>query len=162
MDEFIQSFQQFSVTNDKEKFEESLEDVICKLNELNDLDAEWKTLRSNYSKLKYLHELVEKYYIPDSQTFLRCLEKFLKKLDSVTEYYLDEIDWYDGNGLHLKIKIQFEKSLQTNDCIEKLKYLMKGYSMLVGVVETIRNETCIENINNEFKEEFNFKRRKMN
>jgi len=159
MNDFISLFKNCSF---QESFGDSLDEIITKLNALNDVDDEWKTLRTNYSRLRYLHELVKKYYIPDSEKFLLTLERFLTKHDVITKYYLDEIDWHDKTyEVSIKIKEYFELSLQTTDCIEKLNVLMKGYSLLVPVVESTRNEKCIENLDRSFVEDFNFKRRKL-
>jgi len=162
MDDFINSFQVFCINANKEEFEDSLDEICKKMDSMNDIDDEWKTLRTNYSKLKYLSELVEKYYIPESEKFLETLNKFLYKIDFITSYYLSEINWESETHPNAcLIKKYFEDSLQTNDCIHKLKVLLKGYVLLISIVETIRNEKCIEPVNKEFIQEFNFKRRRM-
>jgi hypothetical protein len=158
MDDFINSFEKFSVNSNKEEFEDSLNDVISKLDKINNIDQEWVELKSNFSKLTYLFNLVDKYYIPESEKFLESLEKFLSVIDKTTVYYLQQIDWKE----QIIIKKYFEDSLNTTDCIEKLKILLKGYSLLVPIVEDIRNERCIGAIDDPFFiREFNVKRRRI-
>jgi hypothetical protein len=167
MDELLQSISTFKITNDKEQFEDDLDDVISKFNqqELHDSNYEWENLCLNYSKLKYLDEITKNYYIPESEKFLLALEKFMNTIDNMNKKYVSEIYW-EGHKYELKeaheIKRLLDLSLEEKDPIGKMHYCLDCYKLFVSVVEDFRNETYQEKIDTSFIEEFNFKRRKLN
>jgi len=167
MNELLQSITNFKITNDKQQFEDDLDDVINKFNqqELVDTNYEWDNLCSNYSKLKYLDKITRNYYIPESEKFLLALEKFMDKIDKMNKRYVSEIYW-EGHKDKLKesneIKRLLDLSLEEKDPIGKMHYCLQCYKLFVSVVEEYRNEEYKEKIDTSFIEEFDFKRRKLN
>ena len=136
-----------------------LEQVISKLSTLEtvDLDYEWNLLASNYSKLKYLENIVKNFYIPETDLFLTSLSRFMNKIDKTNIYYLENIELENE---YRPIRDYIEGSLKSTDPIEKLTLVMKAYNILIPLVEQFRNENSIED--REFLKEFNFNKVKLN
>jgi len=166
MDSLIYSLENFNIHKDPVKFETDLEYVISSFEKINNLDDEWPTLKANYSKLRYLNELIDNFYIPNSEKFLKSVELFMVKLDRITNYYLHEINWKNQeefiNEESLKIEEYLLISLNSNDCIEKLKNLLKGYEILVPIILEFNNEKFLDIIDDQcFLKEFSVKRRRL-
>jgi hypothetical protein len=167
MEELLYSITAFKITNDKDKFQDDLNDVINKFNkqELIDPNYEWETLCSNYSKIKYLDKIIKNYYIPESEKFLLALEKFMDNIDKVNKRYVSEIYWEnhkDELKESIEIKRLLDLSLEEKDSIAKIKYCLDCYKLFVPIIEEFRNEEFKEKLNEDFIKEFNFKRRKLN
>jgi hypothetical protein len=166
MDSLINSLKTFSITNDQDAFEDSMNDLVDKLSKQTikgDSSDEWRNLESNYNKLKYLKELISSFDILP-QFFLNPLKVFMESIDSMTQYYLKEIDWYrnDYNITEETSKIHdyLEDSLNNNDPIYKLNSVLAAYSILVPIVEDFRRERCSEVVTDTIFLR-TFKRRKM-
>ena len=168
MDYLLSSLTKFKLTNDKEKFEEDLDDVINKFNqqEIVDCNYEWETICSNYSKLLYLDEITRNYYTPESEKFLLILEKFMKNIDNVNKKYVREICWEsykDQLNDVMEIKNLLDLSIKETDPIAKMRYCLKCYVLFVSLIEDYRDEHYKYKIDDQkFIEDFNFKRRKLN
>lgn len=132
--------------------------LIYELDNLSttDLNHEWECLAENYSKLKYLESI--DYEITGSIRLMDSLRRFMEQIDKVTQYYLKEILW---EGQTIQIQKIFYESLNINNPIIKLKYVVKAYDLLVPIVEEIREQKYIQQIDDE---EFiqTFKKRRIN
>ena len=165
MDSFIKSLENLSVNKDITSFDKELGNLIYQMDNLETND-EWNNLTVNYSKLKYIGELVDNWYIQESVKFLEILDKFMVNINMTNQKYLDEINWEEENDYHedcLIIKRNLEASIRSTDCIEQLRVTVYAYSLLVPILEEIRNEQYIEQIEDPvFLNDFNVKRRKIN
>jgi hypothetical protein len=166
MDALINSLESFRFTNNKTQFDIDLDNVINKFNEqsIPDPNQEWETICSNYSKIKYLDEMIKFFYIPDSEKFLFALNRFTERLDSINLRYLNEISWERYPTEQTKeIKRLLDLSYYENDTIGKIGYCLKAYKRLVPIIEDIRNEKYTGDVyeDQEFIEHFNFKRRRL-
>ena len=72
MDELLSSLNKFKISKNENDFNNDLDDVITKFNnqDFHDPNYEWETLCLNFSKLKYLDEIISEFYIPESNKFL--------------------------------------------------------------------------------------------
>ena len=107
----------------------------------NDLNHEWDCLVENYSKLKYLDSI--DYELIGSIKLMDSLRRFMEQIDKVSQHYLREILWEE---YLLEIKKYLSDSLNHNNPIIKLKYVVKAYELLVPVVEEIREQKYVEQI----------------
>lgn len=167
MDDLIHSLKTFSITNDHELFEDSLNDIVGKLSNqtLNDdSSGEWRTLESNYNKLKYLKNLISSFDVLPS-FFMNPFKIFMESIDLTTQRYLIKIDWYrnDYNIVEETTKMHryLEDSLNTNDPICKLNSVLSAYSILIPILEDFRRELCTEVVTDPVFLR-TFKKRKMN
>jgi hypothetical protein len=169
MDVVIKSLKKFSLDQNENDFENSLDQVISKMKDLdtNLSSLEWDTLKSNFSKLRYLDYLVSKNQMKLPEKFNESLEIFLKTMDTYTQHYLANIDFemdsYPSDILEdtKKIKELFEKSLNCNKSILKMKYILGAYILLVPIVEGYTNDPFKDYIDDrEFLDNFSFKRQK--
>jgi hypothetical protein len=165
MDDLIKILENFNLTNNKQSFEKDLDDVIDKLDNLNNED-EWIDLKSNYSKLRYLSDLISSITIVPK--FKEILSSFMNQIDKTNQRYLRDITWSykDEYGCLIncyEIKDCLEKSLNNNDPINKLKYAVESYDMLVPIVEYVLNQRYVEIIDDQqFLSTFpSIKRRKL-
>jgi len=170
MDQLIKGLKKFSLNKNEEDFETLLDDSICKMCNLMKTknDIEWETLKSNYSKLRYLNYIIQmnNLQLDNHNKFMKSLGIFMEYIDTITLHYFKEINWdYDkevGDKV-MVIKELFEKSLNSNNSIEKMKYVLDAYLQLVPIVEQIRNERVVEIIDDQsFLEKFNLKKAKLN
>ena len=166
MDTLISSLQSFAISKDEQIFEDSLNDLIGKLDKssLSDPDKEWRDLTINYSKLKYLKELIHSFDILP-EFFMKPFTIFMESIDKLSQYYLKEIDWYHSdNSVHedcIDIQSYLEESLNMNNPKEKLNIILKAYSILVIIAEDSRRERYDYKIHdNDFLR--TFKKRKIN
>jgi hypothetical protein len=87
-------------------------------------------------------------------------------IDSITLIYFREINWDTEEEFvnhAVIIKKELENSLNSNEPLKKMKYVLKAYKLLVGICEKIQNEKFVEFIDDQaFLENFNFKRQKLN
>ena len=134
----------------------SISELIFQLDNLstNDLNHEWDCLVDNYSKLKYLETI--HYEILINDTLIKSLTRFMEQMDKVSQHYLKEILW---EKWLIPIKKNLSNSLNNNDPIVKLNYLVKAYDLLVPVVEDIREQKCVQQIeDDEFIQTFKKRR----
>jgi len=167
MDELILSITKFKISNNKSDFENDLDSVINKFNNQSfyNPDYEWNTLCSNYSKLKYLDELIENFYMPESEKFLLSMEKFMEKIDIVNIRYLNDIAWdhqEDDHDNAQKIKKLLDLSLLEKDPIGKMKICLNAYKLFVIIAEDCRDEEYKPKIyDTSFIKEFSYKRKRI-
>ena len=87
-------------------------------------------------------------------------------LDKITNYYLHEISWKCEDPEIQEEAIQIEEflilSLNSTDCITKIKLVLKAYNILVPIVLEINDERFADIIDDEtFLKEFSVKKRKL-
>jgi len=80
----------------------------------------------------------------------------MEQIDKVSQHYLREILWEESL---IPIKKYLSDSLNYNNPITKLKYVVKAYELLVPVVEEIREQKCVQYIeDDEFIQTFKKRR----
>jgi len=120
----------------------------------NDFNHEWDCLVENYSKLKYLESI--EYEIMRNDTLIKSLTRFMEQIDKVSQHYLREILWEESL---IPIKKYLSDSLNYNNPITKLKYVIKAYELIVPIVEEIREQKCVQYIeDDEFIQTFKKRR----
>ena len=167
MDDLIRAVQKFGVSQNENMFNNSLNVIINNYYSCdqfrNSIHVDWFVLKSNYSKLQFLQETINFYYIKETDLFLECLEKFMKYIDTLTMEYLSNmynktIPVNDRSEFE-QIEILFQNSLNEPDVITRMANLLKGYDIFVPLVEKyIKNNT----VDTEIKEcQFRFKRQRL-
>jgi hypothetical protein len=177
MDDLIKSVKQFSIKNDASEFENNLDTICSKMQDLetNQNYVEWEILKSNYSKLRYLDYLIEgKSIFSIKKTdlpakFYESLDAFLEKMDHEIKHYFEcidfELDEYEPKLLRKtkKIKKLFEESLNCNESIKKMKLILEAFNILIPIAEGLTKEKFKDQIEDrEFLKTFTFKRQKIN
>jgi hypothetical protein len=147
MDLLIKSIEHFAISQNEKTFDSCLDEIIFRVNNLYTADSEfeWETLRENYSKIKYLNEVLNFYYVPQTKKLIQLIGVFMDSVDKVTQMYLQEIDW-DENPT---IQGYLLDSLNANNPLHKLGCVIKAYQLLVPLIEGYRNETFIPKINDQ-------------
>ena len=156
MEYLINKLEIFAITKDENVFNTHI-DFLNKLTitEL-DPDHEWETLKKNYSNLRYIYQLLNHYHYNLNSTFYEVLLKFIEPIDKSTQIYIRNINWEDPS-LNL-IKENFYKSLNENNIEKKIKYILDSYDILVPIVEDLRLEKYIEQVDFRLKNAFNPKK----
>ena len=147
MDSLINAINSFKILENKS--EEIFDDLISKMEILDtsDSEIEWDVLKSNYSKLRYLNHLIDNYVFPETKKFSRILISILNGIDSMTQYYLKELDWDSEENMKeecLETKVLFEKSLNIYFPIEKLKTILLAYDIFIPIIESFRKERFVD------------------
>jgi len=167
MDDLINSLEKFAISKNEQIFQDSLNDIINKMNNskiTHNSDKEWVDLTSNYCKLKYLKDLIKSFKtLPDF--FMSPFKVFMESIDSINQYYLREIDWHhsdhDIQEDSLQIQNYLEESISTDDPFYKLNNVLSAYSILIPIIEDIRREKYNESISDTYFLK-TFKKRKLN
>ena len=171
MDSLIVSLEKFAIHKDEKKFENHLDIIMGNLNLNNlkeDADLEWDLLKSDYSKIRYICQLLNHYHYILPTKFFDLLKIFTDGLDKTTNIYISLMD-EDTNGencdeelrhYYKKIKKYFNESLESKNDVGKIELLLKGYDLLVPIIEDFRREKYYDNIDEEFKETYNPKKMK--
>lgn len=161
IDQLSESIRKFAVTSNQERFDDELDFIMGKMKNVEideESDQHWDTLRVNYTRLKYLSETINHFNLPTEGKFIESIKKFMDSIDKKTIYYLQEINWYASEPDFLedsmKIREYFEESLNENDPIKRLNSVVKGYKILVAIVEDMRNEKCEAELDPSFLDEF--------
>jgi hypothetical protein len=127
----------------------TVDDLIDKLNNFTVLgkrkcELEYQDFRINYKKLEEIKNfLIE--LSPNEQNNLRIpIEEFLIVIDKKTQYYIQEINWnpVDEDIMYESQKISdfFFKSLNSNNQIEKINYILEAYSLISDIIDDLGNE----------------------
>ena len=152
MDSLIRSLEVFGVTQNKQRFDDSIDNIFNNLSikpeepKIEDPDKEWETLKTNYSKLRYVYQLLNHYNYTLSDRFFVLLRAFTDSLDGMTQCYIEVIEYEKCDDEELKqsydeIKDHLGKSLNTHDQVDKIKYTLKAYDILVPIIEDFRRES---------------------
>jgi hypothetical protein len=147
----------------------SVHDIISKLENVSGLgkrkqDVEWEELENNYRKLLYLDELIVELSNEELNPLVIPLSEFLQKLDSKTQYYISEIDWWNKDtDIYDETKNIGDTLVQTlniNEPFEKLAVLLDAYSKVIDILgEYGRYFMSTEFDDSEFKTTFSKKQR---
>jgi hypothetical protein len=145
METLIRSLEVFAISKDEKKFSRSIDSILNDLSlaepdETENTDHRWELLKSNFSKLSYIGELLNHYHYILPPNFFNLLEIFTDSLDKTTQIYIKLIEQEDDEESYKEIKENFEKSLDSNSDISKIKYLLTAYNILVPIVEDFRRE----------------------
>ena len=145
MDYLIQSIQNFAITQNEQRFDDCLDQIISKIGSLytQDADFEWETLKQNFSKIKYLNELLNFYNINYTKRFIYLIGVFMESVDSTTKVYLREINWVD----YPDIEGYLLESLNSQNPLQKLGAVTKAYDLLIPIIEKMRNEYIVPKVN---------------
>lgn len=165
IDALTDSIQRFVVIQDTNRFDSELNFIVDKMSGVKvETDDKWEILQANYSRLKYLHECVNHYNLPTEGTFVSSLHRFMENIDKQTLFYLQKVDWYDrGSEFYIEacvIKNCLESSIAQLDVFKKLENVLKGYEILVCIVEDIRDEKRDTILDEEFLNEFEPRKKK--
>ena len=149
MDDLITSLEYFAISKNEKVFNDDIENIMNKLcidKEEEDPDLHWEILKSNFTKIKYISQLLNHYHYILPINFFDLLNIFIKSLDKTTKIYVDLLkqeicDDDELNQSYEEIKSYFDKSLEPDvKEIDKIKLLLKGYSILVPIIEDFRKE----------------------
>ncbi len=161
MDQLINCLEKCSLvqyTNNKDTEFDCLIDSMASTS-ISESNIEWAILSKNYSKLRYLVELIIMF--PDkSKKFYESVSAFFEHIDKVNQRYLREIDWYSEDDFinikTMEAKFFLEQTLCTFDPDIKIQYMLSAYDHLVAIAEFYRNERFVDIIDDEiFLGEFN-------
>jgi len=141
MENLIKSIKKCTLT----KKEIDLLDLIEELDQIEkpDSEMEWEKLKNNYLKLKYLDELFESHVtLPYNNSYLAALTKFLEEIDSLSKYYLEQINWEKDTYYEAKrIQNCLKESISIEAYpIKKMKKILAGYKLLMDAAQEFRNE----------------------
>ena len=99
----------------------------------------WNLLQENYSKLKYLDELINFYNIPNIITFAHCLGVVLLHFDTLNKFYIEELNCSQQEYILL------QNSFTEKDQYKKLKMIVYTYRSLIDFSETKENQNENQN-----------------
>jgi hypothetical protein len=156
MDLLIESIHRFAITQNENYFDSCLNEIITRISNIYtaDADFEWYNLRENFSKVKYLNELLNFYNITQNSKLNYLIGIFMESIDRTTQVYLREINW---NSQPVIEKFLMD-SLNAVDPLQKLDAITRAYNLLVPIVEDLRNEKAEFKINDqEFLKTFDLK-----
>jgi hypothetical protein len=143
MNDLIESLEKFTVTNDAEQFDTDLDMVIYKMKSIEHNDDEWTIMKINFSKLKYLRNLIKKIHFKPDGKFLDSLVKFMDQIDKSSQYYLHEInfelpEYPDSVKEECKnIKTNLETALNQTDILLRIDY---SFFAIQGMIDVIQAE----------------------
>jgi hypothetical protein len=172
MEQIINGFKNLDFKKN-ENFEMELSELIFNIEKMSthDPEFEWKRITQNYSKLKTLSKLTN----GKCHFFYKPLSLFMKKMDSVNEYYLKNIDLeniHDLNNFknledidsllstYKFIKNGLIQSIEDINPYDKLNTNITIYKTIIELLETLNGleYTFIEDP--EIEKEFNSKRQR--
>ena len=91
-----------------------------------------------------------------NQNFYKLISKILNCIDLEIQYYIKNIDLPDN------VKENFDNALNVSDIIKKIEYIVKGYTIIINIVEEIREEKVNNVIDKDLEKSFKlFKKRKI-
>ena len=158
MELLINGLQRFAITKDENNFEKTINDLTINFSNVFDFnpDREWENLKKNYSNIKYISEMLNCYDYELNQNFYKLISKILNCIDLEIQYYIKNIDLPDN------VKENFDNALNVSDIIKKIEYIVKGYTIIINIVEEIREEKVNNVIDKDLEKSFKlFKKRKI-
>jgi hypothetical protein len=168
IDELSESIRKFAIKKNEKEYANEMDILMDKMNSIDlshDSNKNWKVLKVNYSKLKYLYELINFYHFENQEKFSKSLDRFMETIDNTTQSYLNDINWDEPLEEYIEetnsIKKYFDESLNENESIKKLKIVLKAYEILVPMVEEFRNEKYQTEIDPDFLETFEQPKKKL-
>jgi hypothetical protein len=161
MDALLSSIRGLSVNRS------SVDDIVLKLEKVTGVgkrkqDIEWEELENNYRKLLYLDELIMELSGEELSPLTVPLSDFLQKLDRKTQYYINQVDWWnEDSDIHEEAKNigdTLVQALNLNEPFEKLTVLLDAYSKVIDILgEYGRYFISTEFDDSEFKRTFSKK-----
>ena len=156
MDKLINCLEKFNINENFSNFDDELESVIDNLNDTHiygrTTDMQWKILSQNYSKLKYIVDILRVFPVKTIK-FYRSMDNFFEYIDRVNQAYLRDIDWYtEDEEMYAKCfdaKFLLEESLNISDREMKLSHVFQAYEYIIYIAEYYRKEKHIDAINDE-------------
>lgn len=144
MELLIKSIENFAISQNEQTFDSCLDEIIFRVNGLYTVDAEfeWTSLQENYSKIKYLSELLNFYNITQTKKLVQLIGIFMESIDRISQMYLREINW-DDNPI---IQGYLIESLNAHNPLHKLGSVFKAYEILVPIIEGYRNEKVVPKV----------------
>ena len=137
MEYLINKLEIFAITKDENVFNTHI-NLLNKLTIIElESDHEWDILKKNYSNLRYIYQLLNHYNYNLNSSFFELLLKFIEPIDKSTQNYIK------------------------NNVEKKIKYLLISYDILVPIVEKIRIEKFIDNVDDRLKKTFNPKKTRL-
>jgi len=161
MDNLIKSLEYFAISKNKKLFNEDIDFIISTIKlEDEDPDREWELLKSNYSKLRYIYQLLNHYHYILPDNFFNLLRIFIDSLDKTTNIYIQLLEQSDDDDDEIKymyqeIKQLFDSSLKVENEISKINIIIKAYDLLVPIIEDFRREKYYDNLDPEFLKLYN-------
>ena len=169
IDALTSSIELFGLTQNEKHFDKDLDSLvnimkIVSIDKEAECEKNYTELKANYTKLKYLHELINFYNMPITGKFVDTLEVFMVTIDKKTEVYLETIKWYDPDiEIHkkcLQIKRSLELSLSVANPLTKLQLVVDAYKILVPIIEEDRNQIIEDFVDISFRELFEAPRKR--
>ena len=150
IDSLIKSIERFGITHQENTFDDELDAIISRMETVDvddDPDDQWEILQTNYRKLKHIYQLINFHNLHLQAKFMESLDKFMEIIDKQTQVYLAKIDWYKTDETFkidsIMIRDSLEESLNQNNTIKKIKYVIDAYRILIYIVEDIRKEKYV-------------------
>lgn len=142
LEQLCDTLNQFAITNDKERFDDSLNSIMQRMGtvQIEDTNENWLVLQKNYSKLKHLFQCIKSCSFGLSDKFSQILAKFIESMDKQSQLYIEEIDFFHVDRDEHVIKQLLLDSLNENEPILKMAKILEAYHILVPLVEKIRGE----------------------
>jgi len=157
MEEIINKFEKLATNND------GIDDLITKISNITieDPDLEWSKLQKNYSILKHFKNISrnvdKKHY---DAIFKKPFTAFMEKIDQLNQYYLKNVNLdpesytetgdynlHDISSLRDIIKIigaSLDKSMNSNNPINKLDYVLIAYSNIILLIQDFHGDKHIK------------------
>jgi hypothetical protein len=156
LESLTHTLRRFAISNNETRFDDEIETIMKKMNtvDLDDTEENWKYFKNNYAKIRYLFEFINNSKINLSPLFYSALRKFMETIDKQTQFYLQRILWDPQSNDESVIKNLFQDSLNENDPVKKLNSIVAAYTILVPIVEKIRNEKCNGDLETSFLDQF--------
>ena len=156
LESLTHTLRRFAISQDESRFDNELDLIMKKMNtvDLEDTEENWKSFQKNYAKIRYLFQVINNSTVNLTPLFYVSLEKFMETVDKQTQYYLQRILWDPESNDESVIKNLFQDSLNENDPVKKLNSIVAAYTILVPIVENIRNEKCNGDFETSFLDDF--------
>jgi hypothetical protein len=156
LESLTHTLRKFAISHDETRFDDELGLIMKKMNtvDLEDTEENWKSFQKNYAKIRYLFEFINNSTINLTPLFYSSLQKFMETIDKQTQFYLQRILWDTQSNDESVIKNLFQDSLNENDPVKKLNSIVAAYTILVPIVEKIRNEKCNGDFETSFLDHF--------
>ena len=139
MDSLLKNIRDLSLNRD-----DGLDELVDQLNSISCLGKkrsalEYQELQNNYSKLLYLDDFFKKLTLDNRELLMEPLLKFLESIDVKTNYYFEQIYFFDESAeLYTetsKIGNYLNKALYLKNPFEKMKYIILAYSNIIEMFD---------------------------
>jgi hypothetical protein len=157
MDDIISKFEKLST-------KVSIDDLIMQISKIDIKDPllEWDQLQQNYARLKHFKQIYSNVDIKHYESiFKKPFLKFMEKIDELNQYYikninLDSESYTDNSGHNIYdlssikdiiniIGNSLDKSMNSNDPIKKLDYVLIAYSNIILLIDDFKGKNDLLN-----------------